>query len=40
MLENSDGFVILEADPDLLLPENRRVVAMLERAPPFSQVGL
>jgi ATP-dependent DNA helicase RecG len=36
----SDAFAILEADPNLLLPENRRIAAVLERAPPFSQVTL
>jgi ATP-dependent DNA helicase RecG len=36
----ADAFAILEADPGLLLPENRRVAAVLERAPPFSQVTL
>jgi ATP-dependent DNA helicase RecG len=35
-----DAFAILEADPGLLLPENRRIAAVLERAPPFSQVTL
>jgi ATP-dependent DNA helicase RecG len=35
-----EAFAILEADPGLLLPENRRVAAVLERAPPFSQVTL
>jgi ATP-dependent DNA helicase RecG len=36
----ADAFAMLEADPGLLLPENRRVAAVLERAPPFSQVTL
>jgi ATP-dependent DNA helicase RecG len=36
----SDAFALLEADPGLLLPEHRRVAAVLERAPPFSQVTL
>ncbi|MDR1248218.1 MAG: ATP-dependent DNA helicase RecG [Treponema sp.] len=36
----TDAFAILEADPDLLLPEHRRIAAVLERVPPFSQVGL
>jgi ATP-dependent DNA helicase RecG len=36
----ADAFAILEADPELLLPENRRIAAVLERAPPFSQVAL
>jgi ATP-dependent DNA helicase RecG len=36
----ADAFAILEADPGLLLPENRRIAAVLERAPPFSQVTL
>jgi ATP-dependent DNA helicase RecG len=36
----ADAFAILEADPELLLPEHRRVAAVLERAPPFSQVAL
>jgi ATP-dependent DNA helicase RecG len=36
----TDAFAILEADPGLALPENRRVAEILERAPPFSQVTL
>jgi ATP-dependent DNA helicase RecG len=34
----SDAFAILEADPELLAPEHRRVAEIMERAPPFSQV--
>ncbi|MDR2070422.1 MAG: ATP-dependent DNA helicase RecG [Treponema sp.] len=34
----SDAFAMLEADPELLAPEHRRVAEALERAPPFSQV--
>jgi ATP-dependent DNA helicase RecG len=34
----ADAFAILEEDPALLLPENRRIAQVLERAPPFSQV--
>jgi ATP-dependent DNA helicase RecG len=34
----SDAFAMLEADPELLSPEYRRVAEVLERAPPFSQV--
>jgi ATP-dependent DNA helicase RecG len=36
----ADAFAMLEADPELLLPDHRRVAAVLERAPPFSQVTL
>jgi ATP-dependent DNA helicase RecG len=35
-----DAFAILEADPHLERPENRRIAGLLERAPPFSGVGL
>ena len=34
-----DAFAVLGNDPDLLLPENRRVAEVLERAPPFSEAG-
>ncbi|GHV84623.1 ATP-dependent DNA helicase RecG [Spirochaetia bacterium] len=34
------AFAMLEADPGLLLPEHRRVAEVLERAPPFKEVGL
>jgi ATP-dependent DNA helicase RecG len=34
-----DAFAILEADPGQLLPENRRVAEVLERAPPFLQAA-
>ncbi|GHV26718.1 ATP-dependent DNA helicase RecG [Spirochaetia bacterium] len=36
----TDAFAILEEDPGLLLPENRRIAQVLERAAPFSQVIL
>jgi ATP-dependent DNA helicase RecG len=36
----SDAFTILEADPGLLLPEHRCIAGVLERAPPFTEVGL
>ncbi|MFP3040831.1 ATP-dependent DNA helicase RecG [Treponema primitia] len=36
----TDAFAILEEDPGLLLPEHRRIAAVLERAPPFSNVTL
>jgi ATP-dependent DNA helicase RecG len=36
----TDAFAILEEDPGLLLPENRRIAQVLERAPPFSKVTL
>jgi len=36
----SDAFSILEADPGLLLPEHRCIAGVLERAPPFAEVGL
>jgi ATP-dependent DNA helicase RecG len=32
------AFAILEADPGLLLPENRRIAEVLDRAPPFGNV--
>ncbi|MDR2048198.1 MAG: ATP-dependent DNA helicase RecG [Treponema sp.] len=35
-----DAFAILENDPGLILPENRIVAEVLERAPPFSEVGM
>ncbi|MDR0600278.1 MAG: ATP-dependent DNA helicase RecG [Treponema sp.] len=35
-----EAFAALEADPGLLSPENRRVAEVLERAPPFSEVGM
>ena len=34
----TDAFAMLEADPELLAPEHRRVAEALERAPPFSPV--
>ncbi|AEF82645.1 ATP-dependent DNA helicase RecG [Leadbettera azotonutricia] len=34
----ADAFAILEKDPGLLQPENRRMAAVLERAPPFGLV--
>jgi len=34
-----DAFAMLEADPGLELPENRRVAELLQRAPPFADVG-
>ncbi|GHV75502.1 ATP-dependent DNA helicase RecG [Spirochaetia bacterium] len=36
----TDAFALLEEDPGLLLPENRRIAQVLERAPPFSQITL
>jgi ATP-dependent DNA helicase RecG len=36
----TDAFAILEEDPALTLPENRRIAQVLERAPPFSHVTL
>jgi ATP-dependent DNA helicase RecG len=36
----SDAFEILESDPALEKPENRRIAEVLERCPPFSEVGL
>jgi ATP-dependent DNA helicase RecG len=36
----SDVFEILEADPALEKPPNRRIAEVLERCPPFSEVGL
>jgi ATP-dependent DNA helicase RecG len=39
-LARSDAFAILEEDPGLLFPEHRRIAAVLERAPPFSQITL
>jgi ATP-dependent DNA helicase RecG len=36
----TDAFAVLEADPGLLEPEHRCVAAVLDRAPPFSTVGL
>jgi ATP-dependent DNA helicase RecG len=36
----SDAFAILEEDPGLLFPEHHRIAAVLERAPPFSQIAL
>jgi ATP-dependent DNA helicase RecG len=36
----SDAFAILEADPALESGEHRRVAEVLERAPPFGEVGL
>jgi ATP-dependent DNA helicase RecG len=35
----TDAFAMLEKDGGLLLPENRRVAEVLERAPPFSETG-
>jgi ATP-dependent DNA helicase RecG len=35
-----DAFAMLERDPGLLLPEHRLVAETLERAPPFSEVGM
>jgi ATP-dependent DNA helicase RecG len=34
------AFAILEADPGLLLPENRRITETLEKAPPFGNVTM
>ncbi len=36
----SDAFAILEADPALLLPDHRCVAEVLERAPPFTDMGI
>jgi len=36
----SDAFEILESDPALELPQNRRIAEVLQRCPPFSDVGL
>jgi ATP-dependent DNA helicase RecG len=36
----SDVFEILESDPALEKPPNRRIAEVLERCPPFSEVGL
>ena len=36
----SDAFAVLEADPGLLLPEHRCIAGVLERSPPFTEVGL
>ncbi|MDR1596773.1 MAG: ATP-dependent DNA helicase RecG [Treponema sp.] len=36
----ADAFAILEEDPGLLFPEHHRIAAVLERAPPFSQIAL
>ncbi|GHU61302.1 ATP-dependent DNA helicase RecG [Spirochaetia bacterium] len=36
----TDAFAMLEEDPALALPDNRRIAAVLERAPPFSTVSL
>ncbi|MDR2072156.1 MAG: ATP-dependent DNA helicase RecG [Spirochaetaceae bacterium] len=36
----NDAFAILEADPAFLLPEHRPVAEVLERAPPFTEVGV
>jgi ATP-dependent DNA helicase RecG len=36
----TDAFSILEADPGLEQAANRRIAEVLERAPPFSDVGL
>jgi len=36
----SDAFEILELDPTLEKPQNRRIAEILERCPPFSDVGL
>jgi ATP-dependent DNA helicase RecG len=36
----NDAFAILEKDPAFLLPEHRPVAEVLERAPPFTEVGL
>jgi ATP-dependent DNA helicase RecG len=35
-----DAFAILEADPALDRPENRRIAEVLQRAAPFGDVGL
>jgi len=36
----SDAFEILESDPALEEPQNRRIAEVLQRCPPFSDVGL
>jgi ATP-dependent DNA helicase RecG len=36
----ADAFAILEHDPGLLQTENRCIAAVLEKAPPFGNVGL
>ena len=36
----TDAFAILEADPKLACPENRRIAEVLKRAPLFAEVGL
>jgi ATP-dependent DNA helicase RecG len=33
----TDALAILDGDPDLLLPDHRRVVEVLSRAPPFAE---
>jgi ATP-dependent DNA helicase RecG len=35
-----EAFAMLENDPGLLLPENRCVAEVMERAPPFTDAGL
>jgi ATP-dependent DNA helicase RecG len=35
----TDAFAILEADPALELSEHRRIAEVLERAPPFGDMG-
>jgi len=35
-----DAFEILESDPALERPQHRRIAEVLERCPPFSEVGL
>jgi len=35
----ADAFAMLETDPDLALAENRRIAEVLQRAPPFGEVG-
>jgi ATP-dependent DNA helicase RecG len=35
-----EAFAMLEQDPGLLLPENRVVAEVLQRAPPFAEVGV
>jgi ATP-dependent DNA helicase RecG len=35
-----EAFAMLEEDPGLLLPENRVVAEVLERAPPFTDAGM
>jgi ATP-dependent DNA helicase RecG len=34
------AFAVLEADPGFLLPEHRCIAEVLERSPPFAEVGL